>query len=126
MLVVFVAAAMLRNMAAGLEQRGLPMGFGFLEQPASFAIAESLIPYEESSPYWRAFLAGVANTLHVSLLGIVLATGIGGVIGIGRLSANPLIRSLASAYVETVRNVPLLVQLFVWYEQGDIPRWPPQ
>ena len=113
--VVFAAAAMLSNMAAELDKRGLPLGFGFLEQPASFAIAEGLLDYTESDSYWRAFSVGVVNTIQVSLLGIVLATLLGTVIGVSRLSTNLMVRTLAGAYVETVRNVPLLVQLFVWY-----------
>ena len=113
--VVFAAAAMLSNMAAELDKRGLPLGFGFLEQPASFAIAEGLLDYTESDSYWRAFSVGVVNTIQVSLLGIVLATLLGTVIGLSRLSTNLMVRALAGAYVETVRNVPLLVQLFVWY-----------
>lgn len=113
--VVFLVAAMLGNMAAQLERRGLPLGFDFLNQPARFTVAEALIPYEESSSYLRAFLVGVVNTLLVSALGIALATVLGVAVGVGRLSQNPLVRMVAGAYVETIRNVPLLVQLFVWY-----------
>jgi general L-amino acid transport system permease protein len=113
--VVFAGAAMLDNMAAELGRRGLPLGFAFLGQPARFAIAETPIPYDESASYLHAFLAGAANTVLVSVLGIVIATALGTAIGLGRLSRNPLVRASAGLYIEIVRNVPLLVQLFVWY-----------
>lgn len=98
-----------------MRERGMRSGFGFLRQPAGFSIGESLIAYEPTQPYWRAFLAGFANTLRVALPGIVLATLAGGLLGIGRLSRNALLRAACGAYVEAFRNVPLLLQLLVAY-----------
>ena len=107
----FVATNTLDNMRA----RGIQSGFGFLSQTAGFEIGESLIEYDASANYGRAFLVGLANTLRVAVVGIVLATVVGTLIGLGRLSTNFLVRQLCQAYVELFRNVPLLVQLFMWY-----------
>lgn len=104
-----------QNTLDNLAARNLPLGFGFLRETAGFAISESLIPYTEQSTYGRVLLVGLLNTLQVSLLGIVAATAVGFLVGIARLSHNWLVARLAAAYVETVRNVPLLLQLFVWY-----------
>jgi len=103
------------NTAANLAARNIASGFGFLWEPAGFDISQTLIPYDEADSYARAFLAGLLNTLLVAATGIVLATILGVVIGVARLSRNWLIRSLAAAYVETLRNIPLLLQLFFWY-----------
>ena len=98
-----------------MRARGIQSGFDFLQQPAGFAISESLWEFDSSESYARAYLTGLSNTLRVALLGIVLATITGTLVGIGRLSRNFLIRSLCTAYVELFRNVPLLLQLFIWY-----------
>ncbi|HXH03165.1 MAG TPA: amino acid ABC transporter permease [Candidatus Competibacteraceae bacterium] len=98
-----------------LEQQSIATGFGFLEKEAGFGISESLIAYTPADTYLRAFLVGVLNTFKVGLVGIVLATLIGTVIGIARLSSNWLIARLAAIYVEGLRNIPLLLQLFLWY-----------
>src|SRR5690606_26374528 len=82
---------------------------------AGFGVTMSLIPYSETSSFGRAFLVGLLNTLLVSALGIALASLIGFAIGIARLSPNWLVARLAGAYVETMRNIPLLLQLFFWY-----------
>jgi general L-amino acid transport system permease protein len=103
------------NTLHNLESRKIQTGFGFLSREAGFEISESHIEYEPSDSYFRAFLVGIANTLLVSALGIVLATLIGTLIGVARLSTNWLLARLASGYVEVMRNVPLLLQLFVWY-----------
>jgi general L-amino acid transport system permease protein len=103
------------NLAHNLEQQGIASGFGFLNREAGFDISFHLIDYTEQSSYGRAFLVGILNTLLVSALGIVLATLIGFAVGIARLVPNPLLRGLAGFYVETLRNVPLLLQLFFWY-----------
>ncbi len=87
----------------------------FLSDSAGFAINQSLIAFNESDSYARAFLVGLLNTLLVSVLAIVFATLIGFVVGIARLSSNWLIAKLATAYVEIIRNIPLLLQLFFWY-----------
>ncbi len=110
-----LAVYLVSTTIANLEQRGIRSGFDFLENEAGFRIGETLIPYSPSDSYARAFLVGLLNTIHVSALGIVLATIIGILVGIARLSRNWLIARLASAFVETVRNIPLLLQLFFWY-----------
>ncbi|HEY8393486.1 MAG TPA: ABC transporter permease subunit [Thermaerobacter sp.] len=103
------------NVTRNLQQLGIPLGFEFLRYPASFAIGETSIAYQPSDPYLRAFLAGLVNTLRVAGVGIVLATILGVVAGLARLSTNALVRMVASVYVEVVRNTPLLLQLFFWY-----------
>lgn len=105
----------LSNMQASLHKQGLKLGFGFLKAPASFAIGQSPIPFDASHPYWRAFLVGLINTLMVAVLGIALATPLGVLIGIARLSDNWLVSRIATVYVEVVRNTPLLVQMIFWY-----------
>ncbi|OBS09318.1 amino acid ABC transporter permease [Acidihalobacter prosperus] len=103
------------NTVSNLEQRGITTGFGFLDREAGFGIIQSLIPYTPASTYGRTFLVGLVNTLLVSALGIVLATLLGLIIGIARLSKNWLIARLAAIYIETFRNIPLLLQVLFWY-----------
>ncbi len=103
------------NTLTNLESRNIQTGFGFLSQESGFDINQNLIEYSPASTYGRALVVGLLNTLLVAALGIVFATIIGTIVGVARLSTNWLIRKLASAYVETVRNIPLLLQLFVWY-----------
>lgn len=98
-----------------LAARGIASGFDFLLQPAGFDIGEGLIAFESTDTLARAFAVGVLNTLKVALLGIVLATALGAAVGIGRRGPNALLRGLCGAYVEVFRNVPVLVQLLVWY-----------
>src|SRR5688572_1581783 len=104
-----------RNAQSNLAAQNIASGFGFLEQTAGFGISQSLIPYAESSSYGRAFLVGLVNTLLVAGLGIFFATIIGFVVGIARLSSNVLLSRLAGAYVELMRNLPLLFQILFWY-----------
>jgi len=104
------------NTLANLEARRIASGFGFLAREAGFAIGETtLIPYSAADTYLRALTVGLANTFRVALIGIVAATLLGTLIGLARLSHNWLVAKLAAGYVEFVRNVPLLVQLFFWY-----------
>ncbi len=103
------------NTVANMAARGIQSGWDFLSQTAGFDIGEQPVPYESSDPYWRAFLVGLLNTLRVALAGIVGATALGTLLGVGRFSRNLLVRGLCRAYVEAFRNVPLLVQLLVWY-----------
>ena len=99
-----------------LEERRIASGFGFLQREAGFEIGESaLLTYSASDSYLRALVVGLTNTLAIAVVGIVLATGLGTLIGLCRLSRNFLLRNLSAGYVEFVRNVPLLVQLFFWY-----------
>ncbi|MEO7244391.1 MAG: ABC transporter permease subunit, partial [Rubrivivax sp.] len=103
------------NTMHNLATRQIQVGFGFLGKEAGFEIAEKAIAFQASDSYARAFVVGLLNTLTVSGLGILIATVIGTLVGIGRLSSNWLLAKAATAYVELLRNVPLLLQLFVWY-----------
>ena len=103
------------NVLQAAEARGLSWGYGFLDEAAGFPISESLIPYDASYPFARAFLVGLLNTIKVALVGVVFATLIGIVAAVARLSTNWLVSKIASVYIEIIRNVPLLVQLFFWY-----------
>jgi general L-amino acid transport system permease protein len=98
-----------------LRRQNIASGFGFVDRTAGFDISQTLIAYDNSMSYGRAFLVGLLNTLLVAGLGIALATVLGFVIGISRLSTNWLVARLATVYVEVIRNVPLLLQLFFWY-----------
>jgi general L-amino acid transport system permease protein len=113
--VVGLAAFLVHNTLENLSRQNIATGFGFLDREASFAIGESLIPYSAADTYGRAFLVGLVNTLYVAALGVVLATLLGTLVGLARLSANWLIRKLAAVYVETFRNIPLALQLFFWW-----------
>ena len=106
---------LVHNTLINMRVRGIQSGFDFLSQTAGFDIGESLFPFDSAEPYWRAFLVGLANTLRVAVAGIVIATIIGTLIGLGRFSRNALVRGLCSAYVEFFRNIPILLQLLMWY-----------
>ena len=114
-IVVALVGFLVHNTLVNLRRQNIASGFGFLDREAAFGIGESLIAYSPADTYARAFLVGLLNTLYVSALGIVLATVLGTVMGIARLSSNWLIRKLAQVYVETFRNIPLLLQLFFWW-----------
>jgi len=103
------------NTLANMAARGIQSGFDFLRTPAGFDIGESLIPYDALDPYWKAFAVGVLNTLRVALIGVVLATVLGTLLGVGRFARNAIVRGLCYAYVEFFRNVPVLLQLLMWY-----------
>jgi len=113
--VVLVGWFLISNTLDNLARRSIATGYHFLEREASFGIGESVIPYTPKDTYGRAFLVGVLNTLKVSVIGILLATVIGTLVGVGRLSSNWLVAKLSSTYVEIVRNIPPLLQLFFWY-----------
>jgi len=114
--VVFVVWALATNTAHNLEARKIASGFGFLQREAGFAIGESpFLSYSASDTYARAITVGLLNTFRVAVIGIVLATVLGTLIGLARLSHNWLLSRLATGYVELLRNVPLLVQLFFLY-----------
>ncbi|HUJ88120.1 MAG TPA: amino acid ABC transporter permease [Burkholderiales bacterium] len=111
-----VAWFLIYNTAHNLESRKIASGFGFLKREAGFAIGETtLISYNAADTYLRALTVGVLNTFRVSVIGVIAATLLGTLIGLARLSRNWLLSRLAAGYVETLRNVPLLVQLFFWY-----------
>ncbi len=114
-ILIWMAWSILANAQANLARRGIASGFGFLENSAGFGISQTLIPYSESMSYGRAFLVGLLNTLLVAVLGIIIATIIGFLMGVARLSSNVVIKALASAYVEITRNLPPLFQIMFWY-----------
>jgi general L-amino acid transport system permease protein len=114
--IALVAWYLIHNTAVNLATRHIATGFGFLGRTAGIPIGESLISYDPAlDTYGRALLIGVLNTLKVSVVGIVLATILGTLIGIGRLSKNWLMAKLTGFYVETIRDIPLLLQLLFWY-----------
>lgn len=103
------------NTLHNMETRGISSGFGFLSHRAGFNILQSLIDYDESYSYGRTFFVGLLNTILVSVLGIIFATVLGFAVGVARLSSNWLLSRLAAVYIETFRNIPLLLQIFFWY-----------
>lgn len=115
--VAFALAAfyLYSNVVANLARQGLTVGYGFMNNPASFDIGESYIPYEASDTYQRALIVGIVNTLVISVVGILLTTVVGIFAGVARLSSNWLVNKLAAAYVGVIRNTPLLIQLMFWY-----------
>ncbi len=104
-----------RNAVVNMQARGIPMGFGFWDEIAGFAINQSLIDYSALSTYGRAFWVGLLNTLMVGAISIVLATPLGFAVGVARLSPNWILSRVALVYVELMRNTPLLLQLAFWY-----------
>ncbi len=102
--------------AANMERLGIPLNFGFWNQTAGFEINQTLVSYSALSSYGQAFWVGLYNTLLVSAFGVVFATVIGFVIAVLRLSPNWIVSKLATVYVELFRNIPLLLQLFFWYQ----------
>ena len=113
--VIALVADIVGNTLANMESRGISTGFGFLRSEAGFGIIQTLIPYSEASTFGRTFVVGLLNTLLVSALGILLATLLGFLIGIARLSRNWIVARLAGTYIEIFRNIPLLLQIFFWY-----------
>ncbi len=109
-------AFIVHNTMLNLEKSNIASGFAFLEREAGFEIGESpFIAYSAADSYARALLVGMLNTIRIALIGILLATILGTLVGLARLSTNWLLARIASAYLEVIRNVPLLVQLFLWY-----------
>ena len=112
---LYIGWSLWDNLQTNLANRGITTGFGFLDTESGFGIVSHLIEYSESSSYGRAFLVGLLNTLLVSFIGIILATLLGLIVGVARLSSNWLVSRMALAYVEIIRNIPLLLQIFFWY-----------
>ena len=112
---VWIAYEIVANARANLEAQRITSGFGFMERTAGFDVSQSLIPYSGADSYTRVFLVGLLNTLLVAIIGIFFATILGFLVGIGRLSPNWLLSRVAGAYVELVRNLPLLFQILFWY-----------
>jgi len=113
--IVGVVWFLAHNTLVNMRVRGIQSGFDFLTQAAGFDIGESLYPFDSEQPYWQAFLVGVTNTLRVAILGVILATILGTLLGVGRFSRNALVRGLCLSYVEFFRNIPVLLQLLLWY-----------
>ena len=113
--IAFMVWLLVSNTLSNMKARGIQSGFDFLTQPAGFDIGEQWIGFESIQPYWRAFLAGTVNTLRVAVIGVVLTTILGTLLGIGRFSRNALVRGICYGYVECFRNVPVLLQLLMWY-----------
>jgi general L-amino acid transport system permease protein len=115
-IIVFLAWSAVRNAADNLARAKIASGFGFWDQTAGFDISQTLIEYSaQAGTYGRAFWVGLLNTLLVAVIGIILATVVGFLVGIARLSKNFLLAKLSAGYVEIVRNLPLLLQLLFWY-----------
>lgn len=114
-LVAFVLWFLAHNTVANMKARGIQSGFDFLTQPAGFDIGESLFAFDSGEAYWRAFGVGLSNTLRVAVLGIVFSTLIGTLVGVGRFSRSALVQGACVCYVELFRNVPVLLQLLMWY-----------
>jgi general L-amino acid transport system permease protein len=114
--VVFaVGGYLIHNMVQNQAQLGVPLGLDFLDDVAGFPISESLIPYSLQSSNFDALIVGILNTLLVAVICIPFATVVGFFIGVCRLSSNKLVAGLATVYIETLRNIPLLVQILFWY-----------
>lgn len=112
---VLFAVFLLNNLATNVGRLNLHLGFGFLSRTAGFEIAQTPIPYPADATYFRAFVIAFLNTVLISAIAILCATILGFVIALARLSSNPLLSGLALTYVEAIRNIPLLLQLFTWY-----------
>ena len=116
--IFFLLVIFWNNLVNNFRQLGLTFGFGFIFDPelnSRFNIGDSPIPYQPTDPYYKAVLVGLLNSLRVMISGIILAFFLGVIIGLGRLSDNWLVQKIATIYVETIRNTPLLLQLFFWY-----------
>ena len=114
-LAVFFVTDIVFNTLDNLESRGIPLGFDFLNKPASFAVGQSLIELDHQSSFGRMYFIGLLNTLLASILGILIATIIGVFIGVCSVSQNWLLQKSASFYIEVLRNIPILLQLIFWY-----------
>ena len=111
----FFFYSIINNALTNLETRGIATGFDFLSQEAGFGIGLTLIDYDETFSYGRTFFVGLLNTALIAILGVILATVLGFIIGIARLSPNWLVSRFAALYIEIFRNIPLLLQIFFWY-----------
>ncbi|MFN4865591.1 MAG: ABC transporter permease subunit [Cyanobium sp.] len=115
LVLLVLVAFLLGNLVRNLTAAGLLLSWGWIDNPAGFDIAETLLPFQADMPYWRGLLAGLVNTLRVVVVGLVGATLLGTLVGVAAFSSNGLLRRLARLYVEVIRNIPLLLQLVFWY-----------
>jgi general L-amino acid transport system permease protein len=113
--VAFFTWWVINNTVQNLQRANIASGFGFLNGRAGFDLSESLISFSSDSTYGRAFLAGILNTIYVAFTGIIAATIVGFLVGVGRLSRNFIIRGICTVYVEVFRNIPPLLVIFFWY-----------
>ncbi|MBU0906256.1 MAG: ABC transporter permease subunit [Firmicutes bacterium] len=114
-IVVIAGVFLITNALTSLRQIGISFGYDFLGKMASFDIGDKLIEFSSTDSYGKAFIVGILNTIKVAFIGIILATILGFIVGISRLSTNWLARMVATVYVEIFRNTPLLVQIFIWF-----------
>ena len=114
-LVVVAVVWFFANIANAVQEREIPYGFSFLDREYQTPIGQHFLPYESSDSFLYAFIVGATNTLVVSVVGVILATALGIIIGVSRLSGNWIVSRVALVYIEFFRNVPLLVQLFFWF-----------
>ncbi len=113
--VLALGYSLISNTLANLERQGIASGFGFMKTTAGFSILMTLIEYSEEDSYFRAFIVSLLNTLLVAGIGVFFATILGFLVGVARLSSNWVLSKLAAVYIETLRNIPLLLQIFFWY-----------
>ena len=113
--VLALGYTLVSNTLANLERQGIASGFGFMKTTAGFSILMTLIEYSEEDSYFRAFIVSLLNTLLVAGIGVVFATILGFLVGVARLSNNWVLSKIAAVYIETLRNIPLLLQIFFWY-----------
>jgi general L-amino acid transport system permease protein len=114
-LIVVFLAWIAANVVANIARLNINTGFSFLARPAGFEISQKLVSYGDSASYFDVFIIALLNTVVLTAIAIVFATLLGFIIGLARLSSNQLVAGVAAGYVEIVRNVPLLLQLFYWY-----------
>ncbi len=115
LVILAVVLYLAHNTNTNMKARGIQSGFDFMLGAAGFDIGESLFAFDSGEAYWKAYLVGFTNTLRIAILGIILTTILGTLIGVGRFSRNALVRGLCMAYVEFFRNIPVLLQLLMWY-----------
>ena len=113
--IVLCVGYLAHNTQTNMRERGIQSGFDFLNSSAGFDIGESLFAFDSGENYWHAYLIGFTNTLRVAITGLILTTILGTLIGVGRFSRNALVRGLCVCYVELFRNIPVLLQLLMWY-----------
>ncbi len=123
-LVILGLTIIVRNVITGVDKLGIPLGYGWMDDRSGIPVTESVIPYTEDNSYARVLIVGFLNTLKVAIVGVVLATLLGISVALMRLSPNWLLRQVATVYVETVRNIPLAIQIFFWFTIAFIPSLP--